>query len=37
MSSEELVQTEAALSVPSESEKAKKPVRRITRKKALWL
>ncbi|MDD2394195.1 MAG: transcription termination factor Rho [Sphaerochaeta sp.] len=34
MSSEELVQTEAALSVPSESEKAKKPVRRITRKKS---
>ncbi len=34
MSSEELVQTEAALSVPSEPEKAKKPVRRITRKKS---
>ncbi len=34
MSSEELVQTEAALSVPSEPEKGKKPVRRITRKKS---
>ena len=34
MSSEELVQTEAALSVPSEPDKAKRPVRRITRKKS---
>ena len=34
MSSEELIQSEAELSLPSEPESAKKPVRRITRKKS---